>query len=272
MKTNDLFNVAGLSAVVTGGASGIGYGYAEIMAENGAEVTIFDIDGGGLAAAVERLKAAGGRVEGALVDLMDRAATDAAMAEVVERTGRLDVLFANAGVSGGAGFLSLDGARTAATAFENLPPELWDRVLTMNLGSMVKSIQAALPHMKRQGSGSIITTSSCSATKTELHVGSAYVVSKSAVAHMTRQLALEVAHYGVRVNAIAPGPMATNIAGGRLKDPANQKVFARYAPLGRVGSPDDLKGAALLLASPASRHMTGAEILVDGGVTLGAPQ
>lgn len=272
MNANDLFRVAGLSTVVTGGASGIGLAYAEIMAENGADLTILDIDGAGLAAVVGRLRDAGGQVEGVCVDLRDKAETDAAMAGVIARAGRLDVLFANAGISGGAGFLGLDGSRPAATAFENLPAELWDRVTSMNLGSMVNTIQAALPHMKRQGSGSIITTSSCSATKVEIFVSSAYVVSKAAVAHLTRQLAIEVAAYGVRVNAIAPGPMATNIAGGRLKDPANQQVFARYAPLGRVGDPNDLKGAALLLASPASRHMTGAEILVDGGVTLGPPQ
>ena len=269
MKSSELFDVTGLSTVVTAGASGIGLACAEAMAANGADVTIFDIDGAGLAAAVERLKAGGGAVRGEVVDVRDKAALDAAMAEVVARGGGLDVLFANAGISGGPGFRTTDLSWPQATAFENLPTELWDRVLSFNVGSMVKTIQAALPHMKRARTGSIIATSSCSATKTELFVGSAYVASKAAVAHLVRQLAIEAAHYNVRVNAIAPGPIVTNIGGGRLKDPAAQAHFGKYHPMGRMGRPDDLMGAALLLASPAGRHMCGAEILVDGGFTLG---
>jgi NAD(P)-dependent dehydrogenase (short-subunit alcohol dehydrogenase family) len=269
MKAAEIFKVEGLSTVVTAGASGVGLACAEAMAANGANVTILDIDEAALNAAVERLKAAGGDARGALVDVRDKAALDAAMAEVVARRGRLDVLFANAGISGGPGFLAADMTRPEATAFENLPTELWDRVISFNIGTMVKTIQAALPHMKRQGSGSIVATSSCSATKTELHVGSAYVASKAAVAHLVRQLAIETARHNVRVNAIAPGPIVTNIGGGRLKDPATQAFFGAQHPSGRMGRPDDLIGAALLLASPASRHMHGAEILVDGGFTLG---
>lgn len=269
MKAGDLFSVSGLTTVVTGGASGIGLAYAEVMAANGADVTVFDIDDVARDAATSRLAASGGNVRGLHVDVRDKGFIDQAIGEVVSRTGRLDVLFANAGISGGPGFVATDLTRPEATAFENAPAELWDRVLSFNIGTVVKTIQAALPHMKRRKSGSIIVTSSCSATKTELFVGTPYVASKAAVAHLVRQLALEVARYNVRVNAIAPGPVVTNIAGGRLKDPAAQAHFARYCPMGRMGEPDDLKGAALLLASPAGYFMNGSEILVDGGVTLG---
>ena len=270
MKAAELFNVEGLVTVVTAGASGIGLAYAEIMAENGADVTIFDIDDAARDAAVARLTAAGGTARGRTVDVRDKAALDKAMAEVVGRAGRLDVVFANAGISGGPGFLGMDLGRPEATAFENAPVELWDRVLSFNIGTVAKTIQAALPHMKQRRSGSIIVTSSCSATKTELFVGAPYVTSKAAVAHLVRQLAVEIGRYNVRVNAIAPGPVVTNIAGGRLKDPAVQAFFGKYCPMGRMGQPDDLKGAALLLASNAGYFMNGAELLVDGGVTQGA--
>ena len=270
MRAADLFRVDGLTVAITAGASGIGLGYAEVMAANGADVTILDIDKPALDAAIENLRESGGQAGAIVCDVRDKSAIDRAFAEIVARTGRLDVVFANAGITGGPGFTAADMSRPETTAFENMPSELWDRVLAFNIGTVVKTIQATLPHMKRQKNGSIVVTSSCSATKTELFVGAAYVTSKAAVAHLVRQVAIEVAKYGVRVNAIAPGPIVTNIGGGRLKDPAAQAHFGRYHPMGRMGWPDDLKGAALLLASPASRHMCGAEILVDGGFTLGA--
>jgi NAD(P)-dependent dehydrogenase (short-subunit alcohol dehydrogenase family) len=269
MKASELFKVEGLTTVVTAGASGIGLGYAEILAANGADVTILDIDDSARAAGGARLPAAGGNVRGLHVDVRDKTAIDRAFAGIVARTGRLDVVFANAGITGGPGFFATDLSRSDTTAFENAPVELWDRVLSFNVGTVAKTIQAALPHMKRQKAGSIIVTSSCSATKTELFVGAAYVTSKAAVAHLVRQVALEIAKFGVRINAIAPGPVITNIGGGRLKDPSIQKHFAKYCPMGRMGQPDDTQGAAMLLASPAGRFMNGAEILVDGGVTLG---
>jgi len=269
MKAAELFDVSGLVTLVTGGASGIGAAIAEAMATNGAKVTLVDRDAGTLATAVETLAAAGNEVYGELADVTDRAALDKAVAAITARHGRLDVAFANAGISGGPGFLRTDGTRDAATAIEALSEELWQRVLTTNLTGAFHTVQAVVPTMRRQGAGRIIFTSSISATKTELHVGTAYVASKAGLAQFIRQVALELANDGILVNAIAPGPVITNIGGGRLKDAAARAPFERLAPLHRLARPEDIQGAALYFASPASRHVTGAELLIDGGTTLG---
>ena len=100
-------------------------------------------------------------------------------------------------------------------------------------------------------------------------VGTPYVAAKAGVAQLVRQVALELARYNIRVNAIAPGPCVTNIGGGRLQDPANQEFFAQFSPQHRMAIPEDMQGAALFFASGASKHVTGAHVVIDGGVTLG---
>jgi NAD(P)-dependent dehydrogenase (short-subunit alcohol dehydrogenase family) len=270
MKTADLFDVRGLATIVTGGASGIGLACAEAMADNGARVTLMDIDPARLAAAVDRLRAAGGEVRGIVVDVTDRAALHRAFDETAAHEGRLDVVFANAGIGGGPGFLGFDGERNPAGAIESIAEEVWDRVLAMDLTAVFTTIRAAVRHMKPRNAGRIIVTTSISATKTELHVGSAYVAAKAGAAHLVRQAAHELAGYGILVNAIAPGPIATSISGGRLQDPAVQASFARYSPLHHFGTTDDIQGIAVFLASPASRFMTGVQIVIDAGHLLGA--
>jgi NAD(P)-dependent dehydrogenase (short-subunit alcohol dehydrogenase family) len=131
------------------------------------------------------------------------------------------------------------------------------------------TLKLVVPIMKRQGGGRIIVTSSNSASKTETFVSAIYTTSKGAVAHLVRQAALELAKYNILVNAIAPGPVITNIAGGRLKAADARLPFEKAAPLGRIATPDDVKGAALFLASPAANLVTGAQIIIDGGSSLG---
>jgi len=270
MKSAELFDVAGLATIVTGGGSGIGFAYADAMAGNGARVTILDKDPDRLEAAVATLLDSGGDVRGELLDITDREAVPRVFHSVAKHYGRLDVVFANAGIGGGPGFLGLDGQRNPPSAIENIPEDLWDRVQATNVTAAFTTIRAAATIMKQQQSGGrIIVTTSISARKTELFVGTAYVAAKAATAQLVRQAALELAKYNVLINAIAPGPVVTNISGGRLQDPKMQEFFARYCPMHRMGSTDDLQGAALFLASPAARFVTGAEILVDGGVTLG---
>jgi NAD(P)-dependent dehydrogenase (short-subunit alcohol dehydrogenase family) len=269
MKIHDLFDVSGLSVLITGGASGIGLAYAQAMAENGARLMIADINPDALATATADLAALGTEVEGIAVDVTKRPDLDRAVATTVARYGRIDVVFANAGISGGPGFLGADRTRNPDRALEQIPEALWNRVMETNLTSVFHTFQAVVPQLKAQGGGRIVVTSSISATKTEVYVGAAYVTSKAGVAQFVRQAALELARFGILVNAIAPGPVITNIGGGRLKESDARKPFERACPLHEVASPDDLKGAALYLASKASRFVTGTQIVVDGGVTLG---
>ncbi|MCC2097753.1 MAG: SDR family oxidoreductase [Hyphomicrobiales bacterium] len=269
MKIEELFGVGGKSAVVTGGASGFGFAAGRALAMNGARVTLIDVNADSLAAAQETLSAEGLQVDTAVADVTDKAAIQAAVDEAAARYGGIDILFANAGISGGPGFLQTDGSRNPATQIEHQSNELWEKVWDINVLGIVKTIQSAVPHMKAQGQGRIVVTSSCSATKTEIFVGSGYVISKAALGHLVRQLAHELAAFNITVNAISPGPAATNIAGGRMKEPEAAKLFSRYIPMHRVAQPEDVVGALLFFASPASAYVTGAEILVDGGAVLG---
>ncbi len=264
MKAAALFDVSGLVTVVTGGASGIGLAYAEAMADNGARVILFDLDPARLDAETKRLGARGVRV-----DVTDRDALHRAFDEVARSEGRIDVVFANAGIGGGPGFLALDGKRNGERAFEKLDTAYWERIFKLDVEALFWTIQAAAKHMKAGQGGRIVVTTSISATKTEAHVGAPYVAAKAAAAQLVRQAALELAAYNILVNAIAPGPFVTNISGGRLQDKEVQAALAKYCPLGRLGFPDDIQGLALFLASPASKYMTGASLTVDGGVMLG---
>jgi NAD(P)-dependent dehydrogenase (short-subunit alcohol dehydrogenase family) len=270
MKSSDLFSVRGLITVVTGGASGIGYALADVMADNGAIVAVIDRDTAAMNAAVGKLREKG-EVHGETADVTDKAGLARAFDAVAARHGRIDVVFANAGISGGPGYLDSQRKRDPGRAIEAIPDDLWTRVIATNLTACFNTIQVATPHLKRAGGGRIVVTSSISATKTEQFVGTTYVVSKAGVAQLVRQSALELAAHNIRVNAIAPGPCITNIGGGRLQDKAAQDFFGRQHPTGRMARPEDMQGAAIYLASNASSHVTGAQIVIDGGITLGSP-
>lgn len=265
----ELFDVRGLSVLVTGGASGIGLGYAQALAANGAHVMLTDADPRALEAAVRGLRETGAQVFGQPADVTRPETLRDAVDATVAREGRLDVVFANAGISAGPGYLRGDGTRNPDGAFENLSPELLRKALAINLEGAFHTLQAAIPQMKKQGAGRIVVTSTISTFKTETLVSSLYVASKAGLLQLVRQAALELAGYGILVNAIAPGPVITNIGGGRLQDAAARAPFERVTPLKRLAMPQDLVGTALFLASPASSYITGIQITVDGGVTLG---
>jgi NAD(P)-dependent dehydrogenase (short-subunit alcohol dehydrogenase family) len=269
MKASELFDVKGRIVAVTGGASGIGFACAEVMADNGAIVDLIDVDPKALDEAVAKLRNAGAQVMGEVADVTKPETLRAAFERIVARHGRLDVVFANAGISGGPGFLTGTGERNPQAMFEHLSLEVWERVLATNTTSIFLTMQLVIPQMKKQGGGRIIVTSSNSASKTETLVSAIYTTSKGAVGHLVRQAALELAKYNILVNAIAPGPVITNIAGGRLQSPEARRPFEEAAPLKRICTPRDIQGAALFLASPAADLMTGAQILIDGGVSLG---
>ena len=270
MKPEEMYCVRDYGVIVTGGASGIGLAYTEVLAENGARVTMLDIDETRINNEVKRLTDAGLDVRGMKVDVTDRAAVNAAFDETAALYGRLDVVFANAGIDSGAGFMTKDGTgRDEAGAIENYEDERWDRVIDTNLNSVFTTIRAAARHMKPRKSGRIIVTTSLAAVRTEVLVGTAYMAAKAGAAMFMRSVALELAGYNINVNAIAPGPFITNIAGGHAHDPEIQKAFAATIPVGRMASTEEIKGLALFLASPASSFVTGVQILIDGGSALG---
>ena len=249
MKSQELFDVAGLSVAITGGAKGLGRAFAEAMVDNDARVTLFDRDRETLSRTVSELSARGD-IDGSAVDVTDR--------------GQLDVVFANAGIDAGPGFLSMSGERDPKGAIEAIPDALWDKVIDTNLTSMFATIKAAAPYMKRQNGGRIILTASIAGVRPGAIVGMPYQISKAGVAHLAKQSALELARYNILVNAILPGPFLTE-----LTTPELQKRFEAGSPMHRVGRPEEIQGLALFLASPASSYITGTHIVIDGGSLLG---
>jgi NAD(P)-dependent dehydrogenase (short-subunit alcohol dehydrogenase family) len=273
MKIGNLFAVEGLTVVVTGGASGIGLGYVEALAGNGARVTMLDLNQDRIDTECERLRAAGMDVRGEAVDITDHPALDRAIDGVAARHGRLDVVFANAGIDPGPGYVGAwvgdERPRVAEGALENYSDERWQQVIDVNLNGVFATLRAAARHMRPQRSGRMIITTSAAANRCEPAIGVAYMAAKAGAAHLVRNVALEMAAYGITVNAIAPGMFVTNIGGGHLHDPGLQAAIARDIPAHRVGFPADMHGLALFLASPASSYVTGQQITIDGGLSLG---
>ena len=272
-KIAKLFAVEGQGVVVTGGASGIGLGYAEALAGNGARVTLLDLDQERIDREVARFTAAGCDVRGVRLDVTDHAALDAAIDEAAEIYGCLDTVFANAGIDSGQGYLGgwVGGTRPRieAGALENYSDESWNRIIGISLNSVFATLRAAARHMRPRRQGRMIVTTSAAAIRCEPAIGMAYMAAKAGAAHLVRNVALEMAAYGITVNAIAPGLFATNIGGGHLKNEALQAELAKGIPAHRIGLPEDMYGLALFLASPASAYVTGQQIVIDGGFSLG---
>ncbi len=273
VKINELFGVKGYGVLITGGASGLGLGFAEALADNGASVTILDVNPQRIAGETARLRAAGYDVRGAVVDVRDHAALDKAVDEAAAAHGRLDVVFANAGIDSGPGFVGnwvgVDRPRNPAGALERYSDERWNQVIEINLNGVFATLRAAARHMRPRKSGRIIVTTSLAALKSEAVIGAAYMAAKAGAAHLMRNVALELAADNITVNAIAPGFFITNIGGGHAHDPQLQAAVARSIPMHRVGHPRDVAGLALFLASPASAYLTGQQIVIDGGWGLG---
>ena len=209
-----------------------------------------------------RLAAAGHSVTEAVVDVTDRAALDAVIDEVAAVHGRLDAVFANAGMSAGPSY------QQPAGTIEAIDPASWQQVIDLNLTSVFATIQAAARQMKQQRDGRIVVTASIAGLGSDDMVGYGYIATKAAVINLVRQAARELAPYNVMINAIAPGPFLTNIANGRLNDPEIVRQFAeKNAPRPDCSNPMRLRGLALLLASPASSYLTGTVIPIDGGIS-----
>lgn len=249
----------GQIVLVTGAGSGIGRELARASAAAGATVHLADIATPDETA--EELTAAGHTAVAHTCDVADPDAVGALFEAVRSASGRLDAAFLNAGVNGVPSMLQPGGA------IDELPFEAWRRVMSINLDGLFHCLQQSARIMKGQRSGSIVVTASTAGVRAEPRVSYPYVASKSAVVSLVKQAALELARFGVRVNAIAPGPVVTNIGGPGPRPAEAVAAWEDSIPLRRWGAPSDVTALALLLASPETTWMTGGVHTIDGGAS-----
>lgn len=246
----DAFRLDGRNALVTGSRRGLGAAMALALAEAGANVLCHGREANepGVCATVRAL---GRKTAYVAADLADRAACDRLVDQAIRELGSLDILVNNAGII------------RRAPAIEH-PLDDWDTVLAVNLNAVFVLCQRAAQHMMGNGGGSIINIASLLSFQGGVFVPG-YAASKGAVAQLTKALANEWASKGVKVNAIAPGYMATDNTGPLRADPNRNRQILERIPAGRWGEPSDLAGAVVFLASPASDYMHGHLLVVDGG-------
>jgi 3-oxoacyl-[acyl-carrier protein] reductase len=245
-------------AVVTGAANGLGQAIARRLAEEGARLVLGDVDVAGLERAAARLTGSGATVVTVSGDLTEEAPAARLIQTAVERCGRLDILVNNVG-----------GSRTAKIWEMRL--EDWDFVLKLNLRSTFLCTRFAVPHMMRQRSGRIVCISSGAREGTPWTAyyqgGAAYSAAKAGVHGFMRDVALELAEYGIHVNAVAPGPIETERAGPNLRHLNDTVEYSpnRMTPLHRLGQPLEVANAVLFLASDEASYITGHTLAVAGG-------
>src|SRR5437867_7449041 len=253
---NNPLDYNGKVALVTGAAAGMGLATAQAFAEAGAAVALADFKGDAVKAAAEKLAADGHKAIGIRCDVSD----DSQVAAMVDRTvaefGRLDAAFNNAGVMAKIAPIA-DGSR-----------EEWDRVIGINLRGVWTCMKHELRHMERQGSGAIVNNASVGALTGNPGIGS-YIASKHGVIGLTRTAALEYVKKGIRVNAVNPGLIDTQIARDVVnRDEQAYAELAKHVPIGRAGRPEEIASVVLWLCSPGASYVVGHALTVDGGMTV----
>ena len=255
-KVQDLFDLTGQVALVTGGSRGLGLQIAEALGEAGAKIMLTSRKAADLEEAAAHLQARGIDARWIAADAAKEDDAQRVVAETMERLGQIDILVNNAGATWGA-------------PAEEHPIAAWDKVMDLNIRSLFVFAQAvARASMIPRRSGRIINVASIAglAGNTGAMKTIAYNTSKGAAVNFTRALAGEWGAYGITVNALAPGFFPSKMTQGLLAAVGAEKM-ASHAPLNRLGDDDDLKGAALLFASKAGKHITGQILAVDGGVS-----
>ncbi|MSS73470.1 MAG: SDR family oxidoreductase [Candidatus Latescibacteria bacterium] len=246
-----LFSLQGRIAVVTGASRGIGRGIATGLLGAGASAVLTGTDPKRLEAAVAEFKGQGRNADGFVCDVSDRGQIDG-LVEYVRRTyGRIDILVNNAGVAFGHPALEY-------------PDDQWDRTIRVNLEAPFRLIRGFGAMMKQQGRGVIINVTSINA-EVGFPDNPAYAASKGGLKMMTKALANDLGRHGIRVNALGPGYVHTDLNAGSWADPERRRIRAERSMLGRWGEPEDLAGLAIFLASDASSFVTGQDFYADGG-------
>jgi len=256
MTIPSLFDLSGKTALVTGSSRGIGRAIAIELARHGARVTVSSRKIDACHAVVAEIEAEGGTAIALGANINDKAQLQALVDGTIAAHGPIDILVCNAAVNPYYGPIS------------GIADEGWDRIMNANVRSNLWLCQMVGPAMATRGDGSIIFLSSIAGLRGSAMIG-AYGVSKAADMHLARNLALEWGKQGVRVNTIAPGLVKTDFAKALWDDPTTLKNVLDASPLGRIGDPRDIAGAAVFLASKAGYFVTGETIVVDGGATIG---
>lgn len=249
----------GRVALVTGGAMGIGRGIVEAFAREGAGVAIADIDEGAASKLAADVTASGGRAVAVIGDVSKAADAERMIDECVAGLGRLDVLVNNAGIQPPDAYFTLD----------EMPEETWDLILGVNLKGAFLMSKYAIPRIREAGGGAIVNMASVQGLQSMPKVP-AYAASKGGILSLTRNMALDYAPEGIRVNAICPGTIDSEMVrvsaraeGGDVE--ANLRRYGAFHPLGRIGTPADIAEAVLFLASERGSFITGEHLNVDGG-------
>lgn len=251
------FNLAGKVALVTGGNRGIGFGFAEALSQSGASVAIWGSSEKNNAEAVKKL---GGNTRAWTVNVADEAQVTSAMVDVAKHYGRIDSVFANAGIGGG------------AKSFAEFPTDVYRRVLSVNLDGVFFTLREAAKHMVDRAKagdpgGSLVGVASLAAIEGAAR-NEAYAATKGAVISMMKSIAVEHARYGVRANSILPGWIATDMTQGAQDNPAFADKVIPRVPARRWGEPKDFGGVAVYLTSDASSYHSGDSFVVDGGYSI----
>ncbi|HEX5649626.1 MAG TPA: glucose 1-dehydrogenase [Steroidobacteraceae bacterium] len=251
MTTARIFDLSGKRALVTGGGTGLGHRFALTLARAGADVVLAARRREPLEATADEIRSLGRKASCVSLDVTDSARIATAFANEI---GAVDVLVNNAGTAGPGSLLEMD-------------EETWDRVLDVNVKGAWLVTRAAVRGMIERGTGgSIVNVASVLGVAVQKWTAN-YPASKAALLQLTRAMALDWARYGIRVNAVLPGYFATEMSTGYLASDAGKAMLKRM-PMRRLGDPAELDGALLLLASDASRYMTGSTITVDGGLSI----
>ena len=235
-------------AIVTGAARGIGRGIASVLAAEGARVVVVDLDG---ALATQTAEELGGLAITA--DVTDRVSVEAMAARVTAELGRIDIVAANAGIYPFAGL-------------NELTEEMWSRVMDVNVGGAVRTVQACLPPMRERGYGRIVLTSSITGPVTGQIGFAHYGASKAAMLGFMRSAAVELARSGITINAVMPGNVSTE--GFADTSDEHQRRMLSSIPMGRYAEPEEVGWAVRFLASPEAGYITGQTLIVDGGQVL----